>query len=534
MTSRSTATPLPTLQPGQTPIVGSAKVAPKDGMQLVYVPADEFLMGSPDGEGASDERPQHTVYLDAYWIDRTEVTNAMYEKCVDDGVCRSASDYGADFIGSNQPVVAVFWNDASAYCQWAERRLPTEAEWEKAALGTDGRTYPWGNAFDGNKLNYCDTNCSDDWKDEGVDDGYEYTAPVGSYPAGASPYGALDMTGNVTEWVADWYDSDYYSLSPARNPTGPKTGDYRVLRGGAWNYNQDLVRSALRSDGSPDTHNNNVGFRCALSEEHATKQEEVTESAGQTPTPTPSPTTVIIPTPTNLGIGSTMISEKDGMELLYVPVGELLMGSPDGEGDRGEHPQHTVYLDAFWIDKTEVSNAMYEKCVADGVCQSTGNSGADFTGSNQPVVGVSWHDASAYCEWAGRRLPSEAEWEKAARGMDGRIYPWGNESPDSSLLNYSYDVGRPTEVGNYPVGASPYGALDMAGNVWEWVGDRYDSDYYSQSPERNPTGPESGSTRVLRGGSWGASQDFVRSAYRGGNTPDNRNNSIGFRCALSQ
>jgi formylglycine-generating enzyme required for sulfatase activity len=241
-------------------------VSPMDGMTLVYVPAGEFLMGSADSDGDADndEKPQHRVYLDAFWMDRTEVTKDQYQQCVAAGKCAAPSCRGTG--QGNHPVVCVSWQDAADYCTWAGRRLPTEAEWEKAARGTDGRKYPWGNqGVAGNLLNFCDSNCGYDWRDNSVNDGYRETAPVGSYPAGASSYGALDMAGNVWEWVGDWYDEKYYAGSPARNPTGPASGQARVVRGGSCSDGQGFVRAAVRYRYVPDFRDVCVGFRCARS-----------------------------------------------------------------------------------------------------------------------------------------------------------------------------------------------------------------------------------------------------------------------------
>ena len=234
---------------------------------MVLVPAGDFWMGCNDRvdtECEDDEKPYHQVYLDAFYMDKDEVTQGEYSRCVQAGKCRDNKKYDG-FTGDRQPVVGVDWNDAKSYCEWVGKRLPTEARWEKAARGTDGRKYPWGNQFDGTKLNFCDQNCEiKKWKDQSVDDGFAQTAPVGSYPNGASPYGTLDMAGNVWEWVADWYDKGYYSSSPERNPTGPSSGPGRVLRGGSWLGGAKGGRASLRRYGEPSAQNNtSIGFRCA-------------------------------------------------------------------------------------------------------------------------------------------------------------------------------------------------------------------------------------------------------------------------------
>jgi len=225
----------------------------KDGSELIYIPAGEFLMGSPSGEGESDEHPQHKVYLDAYYIGKYEVTNKQFAKFVQESGYQAEGDWKNyhTFGKGNHPVVGVSWNDAKAYCKWADLRLPTEAEWENAARGTDGRKYPWGNEWDASK---CNNNSS------------KGTKLVGSYSNGASPYGCLDMSGNVWEWCSDWYGADYYASSPQRNPEGPGSGNDHILRGGSWFYDlTDNLRCAYRLRYFPDYWSIDYGFRLCRS-----------------------------------------------------------------------------------------------------------------------------------------------------------------------------------------------------------------------------------------------------------------------------
>lgn len=248
------------------------------------------------------------------------------------------------------------------------------------------------------------------------------------------------------------------------------------------------------------------------------ERSENTPTREETPTAESEPTT------------SRMTSDKDGMVIVLVPGGEFTMGSDDGT--EIDNPIHTVLLDAFWMDQTEVTNGKYAMCVSDGECSPPSDTKSPTRSSyfgnaefdDFPVVNVDWYMASAYCEWAGRRLPTEAEWEKSARGTDERLYPWGNIEPNDSLLNFNSPSRDTTIVGAYPDGRSPYGIFDLAGNVWEWVHDIYDSSYYRNSPRSNPSGPDSSGSgtdfeRVLRGGSWYYVEGSVRSIFRFGVIP---------------
>ncbi len=223
---------------------------------MVQVPAGYFTIGSPKGEGDDDEHPAHRVFISGFWLGKTEVTFAQYDAFCQETSRRLPNDEG--WGRGSRPVINVTWEDASAYCRWLAQktgrgfRLPTEAEWEKAAR----ERYPWGKKDPGPTLvNMKDQN-----------DGFAFSAPVGSFPAGASHYGHLDMAGNVWEWTADWYAAGYYQSSPGRDPRGPGTGTSRSVRGGSWANSPDLIRSANRSDERPERFLNLLGFRVAMDE----------------------------------------------------------------------------------------------------------------------------------------------------------------------------------------------------------------------------------------------------------------------------
>lgn len=272
-TDLPSATPdiIDTVTPSKTPlpVIGSTLVSPVDGMVLQYVPAGEFEMGSTNGY--PDEEPVHTVSVDAFWMGKTEVTNEMYSLCIESNACSplSRSDYySRDASSPNYPVVFVTWEDANQYCAWTGGRLPTEAEWEFAARGTSGRDYPWGNQFACTRGNFDDETSVDIETVSGGPncDGYQYLAPVGSFPDGIGQFGLLDMSGNVWEWVSDWYG--VYKPESATNPAGPESGERRVVRGGAWLSHEDLqLRTSNRHSYPPSLADDNIGFRCIIPED---------------------------------------------------------------------------------------------------------------------------------------------------------------------------------------------------------------------------------------------------------------------------
>ncbi len=256
----------------------------------------------------------------------------------------------------------------------------------------------------------------------------------------------------------------------------------------------------------------------------------------------------------NQTAGSTR-NRNDGMTEVFIPAGTFTQGGLDSNATPDEKPAHKVTMPAFWIDKFDVTNGMYAQCVNAGVCNPPQNFGSktrtsyynDQQYNDYPVVQVTWGDAAAYCKWAGRRLPTEANWEYAARGNGINTYPWGEDAPDNTRANFNYTVGDTTKVGSFPAGASPFGVLDMAGNVAQWVSDFYDANYYSKGVVLNPTGPSARTNffgRVIKGGTFQDVASDIRIANRSqvlGPNPDAQQGSaaytgdfspkISFRCA---
>ncbi len=526
--------------------------------EYVFVEAGEFEMGDLFNEGHSDEIPVHQVYLDDYYIGKYKVTNGEFKRFIQAGGYNSARYWTAGGFGNfgpvpahwmsveyfggglpgtgNYPVAGISWYEAAAYCSWLTEvtghtyRLPTEAEWEKAARGTEKRRYSWGNEIDKSRTNY-------DW---GNARGTMQLTPVGFYDgtprngfetkSNASPYGAYDMCGLTSEWCLDWYDADYYEYSPMHNPQGPPEGSSRVLRSAGYIDSAYYQRVAGRHKKGAHTKSFTTGFRWVREPDTQKNDHQKMEDL--------------------LG------------DHVLIPAGAFEMGDHFHEGDGDEVPVHTVYLDTYYMAKDKVSNRQYRHFIEaggyaaprfwsaggfgeygreprfwkDDCYHGGGLSGND----NFPVVGVSWFEAMAYCSWLSEEtgftycLPTEAEWEKAARGKDNRRFPWG-QSIDGSYANFEHSGDRfepgITPLRFYDKNVSPYGVRGMTGNVWEWCYDWYSgSEYYAASPEMNPKGPDTGSSRILRGGGWVDSAYYHRAANRNSSSPENRNPIQGFRC----
>ena len=429
----------------------------------------------------------------AFWITRAPVTNAQYSAwCAASGNCPPPHWQAArpPAALADHPVTYVDWFAALAYAQGAGARLPSELQWERAARGDDTRTYPWGDhPPTARHANF------------GAQFGA--TTPVGTHPDGHSPWGCSDMSGNVWEWTSSLARPYPYRADDGREDLA--ASGQRVVRGGSYNHAAADIRCSARDRLFPGACDVYIGMRLVR---------DIAPPAG------------------------------DPHDWVRVPAGHVQLGDgPAGDvaGDAAGAlpglgtPLHQVQVAAFELASTPVTNRQYARFM-----RETGHAApAHWTGSSpaaqlrdHPVSYVDWHDAAAYCGWLGARLPTEAEWERAARGDDQRRYPWGETSPDRRFACFN----RPQEdtgtcaVGARRRGAGPFGHLDLAGNVWEWSESLHAAYPYDAGDGRNLL--LGSGRRVLRGGSCRSEQAvFLECAYRSMSYATRRRDHIGFRPA---
>jgi formylglycine-generating enzyme required for sulfatase activity len=535
------------------------------GMSLKLIPAGTFLMGSPEGEeGRRDDEHQHKVRISKpFYMQTTEVTQGQWKAVMGTEPWKGKSDVKE---GPDYPAVYVSWNDAVAYCKKLSEkegqtyRLPTEAEWENACRAGTKTAWSFGN----------DEKVLGDyaWYDKNALDIRErYAHQVRLKKPNA--FGLYDMHGNAHEWCHDFYGKDYYKQSPEQDPAGPLSGSLRVLRGGSWGNLTRRTRSAFRFWVDPDRFSRSGGFRLvreldpnnvaaeksavvvrAAAEKAAAERSAAEKAAAEKAAAEKAAAEKAAAEKAAAEKAAAVILARDSItntiEMTFnkIPAGTFLMGSPETAKDRNddEHQHMVTISKAFYMQTTEVTQGQWRAVM--GTEPWKGKSDVK-DGPNYPASCVSWNDAVAYCknlsEAEGKtyRLPTEAEWEYACRagtqtrwsfGNDEKVlgdYAWYDKNTWGIDEKYAHQVGlkKPNAFGLY----------DMHGNVWEWCDDYYGEDYYKQSPAQDPTGPVTGSSRVvrvvrvLRGGSWGHDSRRTRSAGRGRFVADNRNFSNGFR-----
>jgi len=657
--------------PPVNPRGGQVWTSPIDGSTLVWLPSFRFLMGCTrkDGDCAPDEKYLRWVTVPGFWVDRTEVTNGEYQRCVRAGACTPPADalHFADPERASFPVVGVTWPQAEAYLRWAGRRLPSEAEFERAARGrrTDWRL-PWGNSKARGRANLQGTSGQDVFPE---------AAPVGSF--NMTGWGVYDLAGNVWEWCQD----SYHKVMVA----GPKDGAAwiegglgRVVRGGSWRRTIDLARVSARAWHEEWYRADDLGFRGVVSSSESVDDADLLAVArevfrivrrpgyelraaaldpadrrylerravtwlmveGRSWEALPGAVALmlrdvndpvaeslldhletrfakgvrqeslhplkealdeyralaagdaalkrrlasvnthlaralvsagretalrgddkdaveyfrlaLIVEPDNAAAARLLRSlapkpgairewEGDGRTMVWIPPGRFLMGRGRGDDEAAtdEQPAHTVRVKGFWMDRTEVTNADYRRCVASGACSPPAERKRfdDPASANDPVLWVNWFQARAYARWAGKRLPTEAEWEYAARAGRTTRFPWGNEWRGGMVNNFGA-TGKDRWSGASPVGSFPanrWGLVDMLGNAWEWVEDVYHESYVEAPVDGRAWNQVSGGPRkpkrVLRGGSYLDFPPKLRFSRRESRSPDSWSRTTGFRCA---
>ncbi len=485
------------------------------GIKLMPIPKGKFLMGSPETEKERfKSKTQHEVTISQnFYMGSTEVTQAQWQNVM--------GNKPSFFKGDELPVEQISWEEAVEFCKRLSEmpeekkagrnyRLPTEAEWEYACRAGTTTTYHFGNQLNGTQANCIGTV---PYGTEMKGPKLEKTSPVGKYPANA--WGLHDMHGNVLEWCSDWYGE--YPAGSVTDPSGPANGSIRVDRGGSWASEAVYCTSASRLSSGPSNRICVLGLRLALS------------SAGYSTSQQPN---------------KQSFTNNIGIKLVLIPKGKFMMGSPETSLKRiKSKTQHEVTISqAFYMGSTEVTQAQWQNVM--------GNKPSFFKGDELPVEQIRWEDAVEFCKRlsempeekkAGRkyRLPTEAEWEYACRAGTTTTYHFGNQlNGKEANCNGTQPYGTDTEgpylekispVGKYP--ANAWGLYDMHGNVYEWCSDWYGE--YPAGSVTDPSGPATGSDRIVRGGCWDHSAVCCRSANRRGYAPSLCFSTLGFRVALS-
>ena len=557
---------------------GDRLVKTVDGVEYAFrwCPSGKFTMGSPKSEWDAakitrkdyDETQHEVTLTQGFWMLETEVTQAMWQSVM--------GSNPSSFKGDNLPVDHVSWDDCQDFCQKLSSKigmkitLPTEAQWEYACRA--GSTGPYAGELD-----------AMGW--------YGRNSDGNPYPAGqkkANAWGLYDMHGNVWEWCQDWYGE--YPSGTVTDPTGPDSGSEHICRGGSWldlkSASAQNCRSANRDSSMPDFQGANLGFR-VVGSSNPSAGENASDSNKQMEQPQPEPQLQASSNAEKLKAGDRLVKTVDGVEYAFrwCPPGKFMMGSPKSEWDSAEitgedydETQHEVTLtQGFWMLETEVTQGMWQSVMGTsletqaqkmldddrdlGVVPYTKVTLRDIhavysdrepstltakdvvfgKGSNYPMYFVSWGDCQEFCQKLSSKigmkisLPTEAQWEYACRAGTTTPFSFGSTlNGDKANCDGNYPYGTETK-GKYlkktvPVKSyipNAWGLYDMHGNVWEWCQDWYDE--YPSGAVTDPTGPNGGSNRVIRGGGWNSLARLCRSAYRNWSSADNWFNHRGFR-----
>ncbi|MGM9869142.1 MAG: formylglycine-generating enzyme family protein [Sodaliphilus sp.] len=488
--------------------------------EMVRVEGGTFTMGatSEQGSDAFDwEKPTHQVTLSSYMIGKTEVTQALWEAVMGKSVSQIASEkeWETFGVGSNYPMYYISWEDCQTFIRKLNTltgknfRLPTEAEWEFAARG--------GNKSRGYKYSGSNNLENVAWYLDSIDIS---THPVAT--KAPNELGLYDMSGNVWEWCSDWYET--YGSSSQYNPIGPNSGTNHVIRSGCWQSFEEYCRVSFRYYNNPKASGNGLGLRLALSEENNRDDSPKVEAINTTD-------------------GILFKIGNTNFEMVRVQGGTFTMGATSEQGSDAfdwEKPTHQVTLSSYMIGKTEVTQALWEAVMGKSVSQiASENEWSTYgVGSNYPMYYISYGDCEVFISklnaLTGKnfRLPTEAEWEFAARGgNNSRGYKYSGSNTLSNVAGYK-DNSSSTTCPVASKAPNELGIYDMSGNVWEWCNDWYDD--YSSSSQYNPIGPNRGSYRVYRGGSWYSSERYCRVSYRANYSSASRYGNLGLRLALSE